>query len=45
MKIKSEFTSFYPLMVPKILMRELGMNKKEARYWTYDLFKNKMFIQ
>ncbi len=45
MKIKSEFTSFYPVMVPKILMRELGMKKKEARYWTYDLFKNNVFIQ
>ncbi len=45
MKIKRNLTSFYPEMIPKILMRELGMEKDEARYWTYDLFKNNMLIQ
>jgi len=44
MKIESNLTSFYPVMIPKILMRELGMEKDEAHYWTYDLFKNNVII-
>ncbi|TXT61200.1 MAG: hypothetical protein BAJALOKI1v1_1160005 [Promethearchaeota archaeon] len=40
----SALTSFYPVTIPNVLMRELGIDEKEARYWTYDLFKEKMII-
>ncbi len=39
MKANDAIDSFFPGMVPKVLMRELGMEEEKACYWTYDLFK------
>ncbi len=45
MKLKTHLTSFYPILIPKILVRELGITIEEANYWTYDLFRNNLLIQ
>jgi len=45
MKLKTHLTSFYPILIPKVLIRELGISIEEANYWTYDLFRNNMYIQ
>ena len=44
MMITTTLDSFYPSRIPTILRRKLGMDKEEARYWTYDLFKAEMII-
>ncbi len=45
MKLKTHLTSFYPILIPKVLIRELGITREEANYWTYDLFRNNMYTQ
>jgi len=40
---KGIFHSFYPFIIPKQFIRELGMSEEEACYWTYDLLKHKVF--
>ncbi len=44
MKIDECKSSFYPATIPKVLIFKLDIDMKEARYWTYDLFKANMII-
>ncbi len=44
MKIEDATVSFYPAKIPEILIFQLDINLREARYWTYDLFNFNMII-